>query len=220
MELIARGRDADVYALDESRVLRRYRRGGPTGLESRLMTHLAACGYPVPRVYEVTGTDMVLERLAGPTMMDALARRPWQVGSLGRELGRLHERLHALPAPEWLPKRFGTVGDDRVLHLDLHPGNVMLTGRGPVVIDWCNAGAGDPAADVAMTMVTVGGADVPGLAARLGRGLLLRGLRGGCRTDPAARLREVAEAKLGDPNLTPTEAAWLRRHAAGGGEGA
>ncbi|GAA4920984.1 phosphotransferase [Streptomyces coeruleoprunus] len=216
MELIAQGRDADVYALDESRVLRRYRHGGPTGLESRLMTHLAACGYPVPRVYEITDTDMVLERLAGPTMMDVLARRPWQVTSLGRELGRLHDRLHALPAPGWLPKRFSTADGDRVLHLDLHPGNVILTERGPVVIDWCNAGAGDPAADVAMTMVTVGSAEVPGLAARLGRGLLLRGMRGGCRTDPAGRMQEAAQAKLDDPNLTPAEAAWLRRHAGGG----
>lgn len=61
MELIARGRDADVFALDESRVLRRYRHEGrPTDLESRLMTHLTACGYPVPKVYEVTDTDMVL----------------------------------------------------------------------------------------------------------------------------------------------------------------
>jgi Ser/Thr protein kinase RdoA (MazF antagonist) len=85
------------------------------------MTHLAACGYPVPRVYEITDTDMVLERLAGPTMLDVLARRPWRVGSLGRELGRLHDRLHALPAPEWLPKRFSTADGDRVLHLDLHP---------------------------------------------------------------------------------------------------
>ncbi|MFI1467891.1 phosphotransferase family protein [Streptomyces wuyuanensis] len=73
-----------------------------------------------------------------------------------------------------------------MLHLDLHPGNVILTQRGPVVIDWCNAGAGDPAADVAMTMVTVGSADVPGLAARLGRGLLLRGMRKGSLADPWA----------------------------------
>ena len=81
MELIAWGRDADVYALNESRVLRRYRQGGPTELEARLMTHLAACGYPVLKVYEITDTDMVLERLTGPTMLDVLARRPWQVGS-------------------------------------------------------------------------------------------------------------------------------------------
>ncbi|MGW7284994.1 phosphotransferase [Streptomyces sp. NPDC054847] len=214
MELIARGRDADVYALDESRVLRRYRHGGPTGLESRLMTHLADCGYPVPHVYEITDTDMILERLAGPTMLDVLAKRPWRVSSLGRVLGSLHDRLHALPAPEWLPKRFSTADDDRVLHLDLHPGNVILTRRGPVVIDWCNAGAGDPAADVAMTMVTVGSADVPGLAARLGRGLLLRSMRSGCRTDPAGRFQAAVKAKLADPNLMPAEAAWLRRRAA------
>ncbi len=175
------------------------------------MTHLAACGYPVPRVYEITDTDMVLERLTGPTMLDVLARRPWRVGSLGRVLGRLHDRLHTLPAPEWLPKRFSTADGDRVLHLDLHPGNVILTRRGPVVIDWCNAGAGDPAADVAMTMVTVGSADVPGLAARLGRGLLLRAMRSGCRTDPAGRMQEAVRVKLEDPNLTPR-----RRRGCGG----
>ncbi|MFD5064147.1 phosphotransferase [Streptomyces sp. NPDC058394] len=215
MELIARGRDADVFALDEARVLRRYRHEErPTYLESRLMTHLAACGYPVPKVYEVTDTDMVLERLTGPTMLEALAQRPWRVRSLGRVLGGLHDRLHGLPAPAWLPKRFGTAGDDRVLHLDLHPDNVILTGRGPVVIDWSNAGAGDPAADVAMTMVTVGSADVPGLAARLGRGLLLRAIQGGCGTDPTPRVQEALNAKLADPNLTTTEAAWLRNRAA------
>ncbi|MFF7205543.1 phosphotransferase [Streptomyces sp. NPDC008141] len=215
MELIARGRDADVFALDESRVLRRYRHEGrSTYLESRLMTHLAANGYPVPKMYEVTDTDMVLERLTGPTMLEALAQRPWQVRSLGRALGRLHHRLHALPAPNWLPKRFGTAGNDRVLHLDLHPDNVVLTAHGPVVIDWSNARAGDPAADVAMTIVTVGSADVPGVVARLGRGLLLRAVQSGCGTDPAPRLQEVLNIKLADPNLTATEAAWLRNRAA------
>ncbi|RDG36778.1 phosphotransferase [Streptomyces corynorhini] len=215
MELIARGRDADVYALDESRVLRRYRNGGPTGLEARLMRHLAASEYPVPKVYETTDTDMVLERLTGPTMLEVLAGRPWRVAALGRMLGGLHDRLHALPAPEWLPRRFGTAGDDRVLHLDLHPGNVLLTEQGPMVIDWCNAGAGDPAADVAMTIVTVAGAEVPQLTARLGRSLFLRSMRKGCATDPGGRIREAVEAKLADPNLTPTEAAWLRRRAGG-----
>jgi aminoglycoside phosphotransferase (APT) family kinase protein len=215
MELIPRGRDADVYALDESRVLRRYRHEGPTALASRLMTHLETCGYPVPKVYDITDTDMVLERLTGPTMLDALAQSPWRVAALGRVLGGLHDRLHALSAPAWLPKRFSTADDDRVLHLDLHPGNVILTMRGPVVIDSCNAGAGDPASDLAMTMMTVGSADVPGLTARLGRGLLLRSVRKGSLTEPAGRIHEVAKAKLADPNLTPAETAWLRRRAVG-----
>ncbi|CAL9431326.1 phosphotransferase [Streptomyces sp. enrichment culture] len=216
MELIGRGRDADVYALDGARVLRRYREGGPTEREARLMTHLAVCGYPVPKVYEAAGADMVLERLTRPTMVDALARSPWRVGALGRMLGGLHDRLHALPAPEWLPRRFATADDDRVLHLDLHPGNVVLTRRGPVVIDWRNAGAGDPAADVAMTLVTVACADIPGVAARLGRRLLVRSVRRGTGTDPGGRIRDAAGAKLlADPNLTPVETARLRRRAGG-----
>ncbi|MYW03552.1 aminoglycoside phosphotransferase family protein [Streptomyces sp. SID3343] len=216
MELIARGRDADVYALDASRVLRRYRDGGPTEQESRLMRHLAANGYPVPHVYEITETDMVLERLTGPTMLEALSRQPWRLPALGRLLGSLHDRLHALPAPEWLPKRFATAGDDRVLHLDFHPGNVVLTPSGPSVIDWRNAGAGDPAADLAMTLVTVGNADAPGLVARLGRGLFLRGVRSASESDPNFRVRDAADAKLADPNLTPAEAARLRRVGAKG----
>jgi hypothetical protein len=36
-EPIARGRDAEVYALGDGRVLRRYRAPGPTGREMRVM---------------------------------------------------------------------------------------------------------------------------------------------------------------------------------------
>ncbi|MGW1028839.1 phosphotransferase [Streptomyces sp. NPDC002577] len=46
MELIGRGREADVYALDEDRVLRRFRDGRPVEDEARLMRWLAAQGYP------------------------------------------------------------------------------------------------------------------------------------------------------------------------------
>jgi aminoglycoside phosphotransferase (APT) family kinase protein len=40
-----------------------------------------------------------------------------------------------------------------VLHLDLHPANVMLAPTGPVVIDWCNAEDGPAGLDVALTAV-------------------------------------------------------------------
>ncbi|GAB3107082.1 hypothetical protein GCM10027160_03290 [Streptomyces calidiresistens] len=59
---------------------------------------------------------------------------------------------------------------DRVLHRYLHPGNVILAPGGPVVIDGRDAGAGDPAAEGVMTVVTVAGAEVSGLAARSGTG--------------------------------------------------
>jgi tRNA A-37 threonylcarbamoyl transferase component Bud32 len=87
VELIAMGRTADVFALDDSRVLRRYRRGGPARKEARLMAYLLKQGYPVPRVLDVADGDLVLQRLHGPTMLDALRRRPWRVTSYGRLLG-------------------------------------------------------------------------------------------------------------------------------------
>ena len=40
-----------------------------------------------------------------------------------------------------------------VCHGDFHPDNIMLTSRGPVVIDWMAACSGEPAADVARTVL-------------------------------------------------------------------
>ncbi|TKA08835.1 phosphotransferase [Actinacidiphila oryziradicis] len=211
MELIGSGRDADIYALDGSRVLRRYRHGGPTGQEARLMAHLADHGYPVPRVYDTTETDMVMDRLHGPTMVQALRRRPWRAYSYGRVLAGLHDSLHALAAPDWLPRRFSTGHDDRLLHLDLHPENVIVTANGPVVIDWRNAAAGDPAADTALTVVILRGAQPPGPLGRTILRALLRGFLTACRTDPAPRLADAVAARLADPNLLPAEAGRLRR---------
>ncbi|TMA37195.1 MAG: aminoglycoside phosphotransferase family protein, partial [Deltaproteobacteria bacterium] len=36
---------------------------------------------------------------------------------------------------------------DQLCHGDMHPGNIMLSRRGPMVIDWTNARRGHPAAD-------------------------------------------------------------------------
>lgn len=50
-----------------------------------------------------------------------------------------------------MPARVGARPGDRVLHLDLHPDNVMLTPDGPVVIDWSNTEEGDPGLDLGMS---------------------------------------------------------------------
>jgi thiamine kinase-like enzyme len=46
----------------------------------------------------------------------------------------LHRQLHAIPAPADLPAPLGE--GTSLVHLDLHPGNVLLTASGPMVIDW------------------------------------------------------------------------------------
>jgi aminoglycoside phosphotransferase (APT) family kinase protein len=143
--LLASGREADVYALDDRRVLRRYRREADVTGEVGTMRYLAGLGYPVPAVYEATGPDMVLERLDGPTMARALATAALGLPEAAAMLAELLRRLHELPP--WP----GAPAGSAVVHLDLHPENVLMTARGPVVIDWCNARCGEADLDTGLT---------------------------------------------------------------------
>lgn len=64
---------------------------------------------------------------------------------------------------------------ERIVHLDLHPGNVMPTPDGPVVIDWTNGWAGPASADVAMAYLIMASSDIEVVPSWLGpvaRGLL------------------------------------------------
>lgn len=213
--LLARGREADVYALDDATVLRRVRVPGTsrTLLDAKVMTYLSEQGYPVPRVLDADEDSMVLQRLDGPTLLEQLQRRPWTVRSSARTLARLHDTLGEIEAPDWLraprvqsgpaPARRG------MLHLDLHPGNVIATPQGPVVIDWADAAAGDPALDLAKTLVTIATADLPGPAGRLLCRTYAKALRHAARTDPGPRIPDAVREKLLDPHLSAAETARL-----------
>jgi Ser/Thr protein kinase RdoA (MazF antagonist) len=143
--LISSGRSADVFALDEQRVLRRYRNGSEVATEVPVMTYVAALGFPVPKIYEARGTDLVMERFAAPTMMQALLSRSIRPEIAAALLLSLHRQLHRLP-----PRLSGDP-DARVLHLDLHPGSVILSPGGPVVIDWRNSAEGPADLDLAVS---------------------------------------------------------------------
>jgi aminoglycoside phosphotransferase (APT) family kinase protein len=145
-----------------------------------------AAGASVPAVYERVTLDgrpgVVLERVDGIDLLDWLAARPWAVRSVGRTLGAEHAALHRVEAPAGLPdlrdelrhrlgsplvpddvraralERIGGLPDgDRLLHGDFHPANLLRTADGCVVIDWTNGMSGDPASDVARTILLMGG---------------------------------------------------------------
>lgn len=195
--LLGSGRDADVYALADERVLRRYRRGIAVEHEVRVMRHLAAVGFPVPVVHAASGSDIVMSRVEGTSMMLLLRDRP----ELVTELGALHRRLHEIPAPAWL-------GTGQVLHLDFHPDNVIVTAAGPVVIDWRNTAAGPPALDTATTYVLMAAVDVPFLLDL--RDELLAAFRASCGADPVERLAEAVASRADDGNITAEEKARMR----------
>jgi tRNA A-37 threonylcarbamoyl transferase component Bud32 len=152
VRLLAAGRASEVFDLGNGRVLRRFRAGGDAGREALVMEHARRNGYPVPRVLEVSADALTLERIDGRTMLDELRRRPWTLRRNAQLLADLHLRLHEIAAPATLP---AAGPGDRLLHLDLHPDNVILSPGGPFVIDWTNARIGEPALDVALTWVIV-----------------------------------------------------------------
>ncbi len=214
--LIGRGRAADVYDIGDGRVLRRNRSGAPTALEAAVMVHLHTCGYPVPRVLDASGPDLVMERVDGATMLERLPRQPWRLRAWAVTLADLHDRLVEIPLPETvLPAPFGPA--ETLVHGDLHPANVMLTDAGPVVIDWTNAVVGPRGTDVASTWIIMATSEVEGgvvartfqAAARswfVGRFLFRAG-----RNAAQPLLPVVAEHRLADRNLRPGEADNIRR---------
>jgi len=214
--LIGVGRTADVYDIGGSRVLRRYRVPIDGQAEADLMSYVAGAGFPVPAVYDADGQDLVMERLEGPDMLADLGSKPWRALRHARTLAGLHDRLHAIKAP---PGLRATGSGDRVLHLDLHPANVMLTSRGPVVIDWVNAHAGPPGADVAMAYLIMATSEVDQipavlrLALRPVRAALIGQFLRAVHDDPGRYIAVVARERMRDRNVRPSEVERLRRMA-------
>ncbi|HEV8064616.1 MAG TPA: phosphotransferase, partial [Acidimicrobiales bacterium] len=150
--LLASGRDSDVFEFEHGRVLRRAKHRRSMAREARIMEYARSAGYPVPEVFELSddGSDLVMERIDGPSMLKDLEAHPWRMRQHAALLASLHDQLHSIPAPEWLQDGPGSPGES-LLHLDLHPLNVMLSKGGPMVIDWPNAARGQGGADVAVT---------------------------------------------------------------------
>jgi Ser/Thr protein kinase RdoA (MazF antagonist) len=197
---LASGRDADVFALDDRRVLRRYRAGGDVAAEAAVMAHVARFGFPVPVVLEARGTDLVLERLDGPTLLSALLGGRVGAGEAARCLADLHVRLHALPP------RPGAGEGHRILHLDLHPDNVMLTSRGPVLIDWRTAAEGPADLDVALTAVILAQVAVDEAhPSRSQAGAVLTAFLGCAGDGLLHELDGAGDMRRRDPALAPAE---------------
>ena len=214
--LIGSGRRADVYDIGGGRVLRRYR-GGPRDVqrEAEIMAHVRSHGVAAPEVFDVGGgTDLVMEAVRGPTLLDDLTARPWLIQRHAQTLADLHRLVHAVPPLSALRAPFGAGGS--LLHLDLHPLNVIVTPQGPRIIDWESAGQGPAEADVALAWLVMSVSQVAGpvhqrLIARVGQSsfaALFARAAGGVDDRWA---HAAAALRLHDPTVTDLEARRVRR---------
>ncbi len=149
-----------------------------------------AAGLPVPAVHGVAQVDgrfgIVYEEIVGRPLMESLKNRPWALREAARLLADLHLQVHRAEIPA-LPRVTDRLtraverapglaedartsllallgrlpGGNAVCHGDFHPGNVYLTERGPIVLDWMDAARGNPLADVARTAVLFRAAVLP-----------------------------------------------------------
>jgi aminoglycoside phosphotransferase (APT) family kinase protein len=186
-ELIGKGRTAEIYACGNDRVLKLYFDWCPAEwAENEAVTQRAvhSAGLPSPRLDDIIHLEnrhgVVMERIAGPTMLDVLERQPWRILELARLQAEIHARVHNTHLPELEMSRLrlwgaiartdaipitakqafmktlvGLPDGDAVCHYDLHPMNIIMSPRGPVIIDWVSAGKGNPLLDVARTWLVL-----------------------------------------------------------------
>ena len=146
--------------------------------EARFTSAVRDVGAPAPAVrglLEIEGRDaIVFERVRGPSMWEMMVESQRDAEGLARELAAVHrcilsaglpcevtdlvertnskiasvkqltpaERREAQQTLESMPRGAA------LLHGDLHPGNVLMSLEGPVVIDWFDSAIGHPMADV------------------------------------------------------------------------
>ncbi len=151
--------------------------------EAASLEAAAAAGIVVPRplgfVEHQGRRGLLMERIDGKDMFSIIESQPWRVWQLASLFGRLHVQLGESTAPDSVAKlkdhakgvfeesvripaaareRLLAVLEaapdgDRLCHLDLHPGNVMLSGKDAFIIDFPNALRGPSIADHAKTWV-------------------------------------------------------------------
>lgn len=209
--LIASGRDCHIFEAGTGKVVRRARDGRNLEREASVMRHARRHGFPAPEVFDAEGPDILMERVEGSNLMEDGLREPSRMRAHGRLLADLLRRLAAVRAPGWLPAAGGCPGNS-LLHLDLHPLNVLVTGDGPKVIDWANAGRGAAGADVACTWLAMATAPVSGPDEEAGRDVVLAAfLESVDREAARPYLSALAGRRLADRNTRPGERADIDR---------
>jgi aminoglycoside phosphotransferase (APT) family kinase protein len=145
------------------------------------LVHEAGLAVPAPgEAVEINGrVGLIYERVDGPSMLEEMVQKRFvTLWRSARQMAELHVAIsncavpglgsakdglaHAIRSPGWLPddlrqpllQRLERLPDgDCLCHADFHPGNIVMTGHGPIVIDWMTAARGDPMADVARSIL-------------------------------------------------------------------
>lgn len=153
--------------------------------EAAILAIVERSGLPAPAVSQVGMFDgrwgLVMSRAAGRPFAEAMLSDPGQVAPYLEAMALLHRQIHAcsgtgLPGlsarlranlgkaaglPDVLRDRLlqrlaALPGGDSICHGDFHPYNIIGTPGQAVVVDWLDACAGAPAADLCRSFLLLG----------------------------------------------------------------
>jgi hypothetical protein len=184
-EKIGEGASADVHARAPGQVVKLFKSGVSRRLgwhEAQKTDAIFAGGGPAPEVFGTVILEkrfgIVLQRLGGPSLLQALLSGAMTRGQAGAILADLCLAVHRTPPPPDVPSLHDWVGSwlrgsggrlpahiatavraltgrlsplDELCHGDLHPGNVIMTAEGPRLIDWSHAVRAPAAFDFAQS---------------------------------------------------------------------
>jgi hypothetical protein len=139
-------------------------------------------GVRAPEVFDLISIEgrrgILCRRLKGISMLKAIAGAPLQIGVHAVQFAALHANMHAIVVKDGLAVQSELLasnirrtplldegdkvrilaylislgGGDRLCHGDYHPDNIIIDNQ-YWIIDWMTANAGNPACDVARTML-------------------------------------------------------------------
>ena len=160
-------------------------------IEAELSDAVHRHGLPAPEVRDAPSVDgrrcVVFERIDGPSMWEQACADPGRATVVVEQLIEVQRRIHSAGLPAGIPDLVARLSSKidacdaisqteraearrvvaelpsgaALLHGDLHPGNVLVSDDGPIVIDWFDAAIGHPLADVVRTSLLMrAGSDV------------------------------------------------------------
>lgn len=144
----------------------------------------------VPKAYELKKINgrfgIVYERIYGKSLLSMMISKFISIKEAAFLLAEIHYKVNSLEVAD-LPEQKSSLKVDieetnwlskseklqivsrlkefpalnRLCHGDFHPDNLILTSNGPVIVDWLTAVSGNPACDVARTVIMFKFAELP-----------------------------------------------------------